>query len=331
MKLKLKRDATPTWDHSRTSQQGVAVPRPFGTRWCFALAPQERRGEGDCATHSQHSGPTSFPHERHRELQKRWSVASSGMCQLLHGVYSLLAPPPSSFDCQHDELAPSRGSEFGICRLLVLACLQQDGSVMVCGVWVGFTVATERTAQRDVHSQLRTGETRQILRENFDVPRILCQHVHVHVPEEHVLPDTRPCLPEHPRSHALDGGGSFLHPTTSYARSPVTTQRVQGAWQPSHSASVIWSGNWSRSSNNVRNRCGRMVNSGAVGQCANATPAFLPECERRWARRAAVAGQHGRLPEMRVRDGRRPKLPPVLPLSRFTLHCLRRSHSILKI
>ena len=90
IKLKLQRNTTPTWGHSRTSQQGGAVPR---------------RGEGECATHSQHSGPTSFPHERHRELHERWSLASFGMRQLLHGVCSLLAPPPTSFDCQNHKLA----------------------------------------------------------------------------------------------------------------------------------------------------------------------------------------------------------------------------------
>ena len=94
------------------------------------------------------------------------------MRQLLHGVHSLLAPPPSSFDCQNHKLTPPRRSKFWISGLLVLTCLHQDGSVMVRGVWVGFTIATERTAQRDVHRQLRTGETRQILRENFDVPRV---------------------------------------------------------------------------------------------------------------------------------------------------------------
>ena len=43
IKLKLQRNTTPTWGHSRTSQQGGAVPHPFDTRWCFALAPQETR------------------------------------------------------------------------------------------------------------------------------------------------------------------------------------------------------------------------------------------------------------------------------------------------
>ena len=77
IKLKLQRNTTPTWGHSRT-----AVPHPFDggvSRWLH-----KRRGEGDCATHN------------HRELHERWSLASFGMRQLLHGVCSLLAPPPTT-------------------------------------------------------------------------------------------------------------------------------------------------------------------------------------------------------------------------------------------
>ena len=43
MKSKQGRSATPTWDHRRTSQRGVAFPRPFDTKWCSALSPQETR------------------------------------------------------------------------------------------------------------------------------------------------------------------------------------------------------------------------------------------------------------------------------------------------
>ena len=67
----------------------------------------------------------------------------------------------------------------------------------------------------------------------------------------------------------------------------VHTNRA-GRGKPSHRASVICSGNDIRSRSSDLNKCGGIVNSGLVGQCANAAPALRPECERRCARRAAV-------------------------------------------
>ena len=67
--------------------------------------------------HSQHPVPTSFPHERHWELHTRWSLACSGMCQLLHGLHNLFAPPPSGFNRQNHKLTPARRSTFWVCGL----------------------------------------------------------------------------------------------------------------------------------------------------------------------------------------------------------------------
>ena len=67
-----------------------------------------------------------------------------------------------------------------------------------------------------------TGKT---LSQNFDLPRVLGWHVHIHVPKEDILSDTRACLAEK-HCHALCGRGSPLHPPASWTR-PVVSQQVQ--------------------------------------------------------------------------------------------------------
>ena len=65
-----------------------------------------------------------------------------------------------------------------------------------------------------------------------------------------------------------------------------------------------------------------MVDSGAVPQCANATPSYFWDSTVR----GGTAVQHGQLPEARVSDGRRPMLPPVLPFAKFSLNAVRLSN-----
>ena len=113
-------------------------------------------------------------------------------------------------------------------------------SVPVC-MWLGFTLCDQHPAKSDIDCQLSSCTTRKVLGENFDSPGVLSCHVHVHQ-------DAR-WLPSESRR----------------------------AWQPSHRASVTCNGNCSLSSKRVLNRCGGMVYSGAVGQCARAAPALNPE------------------------------------------------------
>ena len=93
----------------------------------------------------------------------------------------------------------------------------------------------------------------------------------------------------------------------------------RGAWQPEHAASSTGSGSWSLS-NSTQNRCVGMTYSGAVGAKARAAPASMrPERDRRCALDAAERTDS----EVRVRNGRRPILPAVLPLSWLSCGVLR--------
>ena len=201
-----------------------------------------RRGEGDCATDSQHSRPSSFPHERHWELHVRRCHACSGMCQLLHGVHG----PPSSFIRQNHELAPARRSKFRIRCLLILKRLQQNGSVVLRGVWVRFTVATERTAQRDVNCQRRNRQNRAGLGRGLRCASSLGAGTLTFMSRRNTFCRTH--APASPNTRAvmrlMGGWLVFSHDLVQEARWRPNESR--GTWQPSHCASVIWSGSCNR-------------------------------------------------------------------------------------
>ena len=88
--------ADPTWGHPQTVPQGVASPRPCDTKKRSARA--LRRGERNGTRDGQHSGPSFFPHESHRELQIRKLVSRFGMVSSICKICtasSLHLPPVS--------------------------------------------------------------------------------------------------------------------------------------------------------------------------------------------------------------------------------------------
>ena len=111
-----------TDSHTIQVQHGTTRPLPGVTlkqlreEWCLPISAAARsvsrrlhqgRGERDSARDGQHSRPSSFPHERHRELHVRRCVSCSGVCQHLQNLHGLLAPPTTGLYREHDELAPS--------------------------------------------------------------------------------------------------------------------------------------------------------------------------------------------------------------------------------
>ena len=105
-------------------------------------------------------------------VQRRSHMSASGNCmgdgasRALACANCCMVCKASShhLNCQNHELAPARRSKFWVGGLLVLTCLQEDGSVVVRGVWVSTTVATERTAQRDVIMHGRSPTMRHVSR-----------------------------------------------------------------------------------------------------------------------------------------------------------------------
>ena len=92
---RLQHSATPSWGHPQTVPRGEASPHPCDTKKRFAEAPPGRR-EGDSARDGQHSRPSSFPHEGHRELHVPWCISRFGVCQHLQGLHGLHLPPVST-------------------------------------------------------------------------------------------------------------------------------------------------------------------------------------------------------------------------------------------
>ena len=233
------------------------------------------RGKGHSASHGQHSRPPSFPHESHWELHVRRSVSCFGVCQHLHSLHGLLDTSSAGLNRENNEL-PEDASSGYVVSLSRRACNKTAPS-WVCCVRVGLAIATEGTAQCDVHSQLHSAVARQPLGKDFDVSRILGWNVDIHVTEKRILSDTRPCLAKDTCCHAL--GGSLLFTRPLLAHEPRWWPNMsRGAWHPSHVASVIWSGNRNLSSQ----RPEEVGWNGELGcRWASATPAFLPECDRR--------------------------------------------------
>ena len=104
-------------------------------------------------------------------VQRRSHMSTSGNCmgdgasRALACANCCMVCKASShhLNCQNHELTPRR-SKFWVGGLLVLTCLQEDGSVVVRGVWVSTTVATERTAERDVILHGRSPTMRHVSR-----------------------------------------------------------------------------------------------------------------------------------------------------------------------
>ena len=216
-------NATPTWGHRQTLPRGVASPQH-----------QEAFRGGSTREDAKETAHAMANIRVHRRSHMRatencmYGGASRALeCANICKVCTASSLHLPRLHGEQDELAPSGGSKFGICRLLVLACLQHHRSIVISCMWVGFASATDRAAQSDVHSQLNAAMTRKTLSQNFDLPRVLGCHVNIHVPEEDILSDTRACLAENTRCHALCGCGSPLHPPASWTRRPVVSQQVQ--------------------------------------------------------------------------------------------------------
>ena len=126
-----------------------------------------------------------------------------------------------------------------------------------------------------------TLEARQILRRNLDAPLIVTADAQVHVTEESVELHPCPCLTTHSREHSV-GDDLFLIRPVRVQAARCLSSGSSGSWHPLHVASVKGNGSCKRSSNRTLNKWGRTVNSTVVA-CEKTTPAFRPECERKWA------------------------------------------------
>ena len=91
----------------------------------------------------------------------------------------------------------------------------------------GFALTGQDAAQRDIHRELSTSETRQLLGQDFDAPVVCIAHADVHVSKESVEANPGPCLATNSRHHALNGAGSCLDSPSACTRCAVTTLWVK--------------------------------------------------------------------------------------------------------
>ena len=113
----------------QTVPRGMASPHPCDKAF-------RESSTSDDAKETAHPMANVRVHRRSHMRATENCMCGGASDQHLQGLQGLLAPPATRLHGEHDEVAPSRGSEFGICRLLVLACLQQDHSIVIGFLWV---------------------------------------------------------------------------------------------------------------------------------------------------------------------------------------------------
>ena len=167
-----------------------------------------------------------------------------------------------------------------------MPCLHQNGSVHVSSVRVRFAGAREGTPERDVHGELSSPETGQVLCEHLNAPvtptpmfmsRMNTLNLTLAPASRQTLARTRSMGMARFLSLPVLGHAALCLPNTS-----------KGPWQPLHLVSSIWSGSCILSNSNVLNRCEGITYSGAVGAWASAAPALCPEWERRCERTDSI-------------------------------------------
>ena len=122
-------------------------------------------------------------------------------------------------------------------------------------------------------------ETRQVLGKNFDLPCVLGAHLAFMSLRNTSFRTVAPASRKMRATVCSVGVARFFMLPLHGHDARWCPHESSWAWQPSHRASVICSGNDIRSRSSVLNMCGGIVNSGLVVQCPNVTPAFRPECE----------------------------------------------------
>ena len=151
----------------------------------------------------------------------------------------------------------------------------------------------------DVDCKLDSVEARQVLGQHLDAPFVCSSDIHVHIAQIRVELDASPCLSANSRKHLLGGCGPLAYPPwcacTLLGGAP---QGSRGSRQPLHTALMMGNGRANCSNNITRNKCGGIVNSGAVGHVGKRNAGIAARVgPQMGAARSRAVGQHSCLPE----------------------------------
>ena len=187
------------------------------TSWDMLRGFNHRCSKSSGTSKREHVRPPALPHQRHLATHVRRRLSCLRVGQRSDHLRGFIAPAPACFNGHDDQFAAAGRCHLRVCHLLVCPRFQQHRTICVCCVRVCLAFATQHTAQRNVHGELRAPETRKVLGKDFDLPCVLGAHLDVHVLEEHVLPHSRSCLTDNAGHRLLCGSGALLHPSAARA------------------------------------------------------------------------------------------------------------------
>ena len=154
----------------------------------------------------EHACPFPLPHQRHLDS---FSCVGAGLePEHLNGLF---APSSSCFLGQHNQFSTSRRAQIRVSGFLTSPCVQKQNPVSVCNVCAPLSFAPQHASKCDVHSELHTAVTKEVLGRDFHLPSVHGANIDVHVSHTHVLPDSHPCLEEDVGQNLLRGGSALLH------------------------------------------------------------------------------------------------------------------------